>query len=143
MPGEAAAFLVHVIKDTPRLIFRGLHAYDGHIHDAELAVRRERAEAAFAPVLAFRQRLEGEGAHVAELVAGGSPTFGYHAEHADRVCSPGTTVLWDFGYGEKHPDLAFLPPPCCSPASSASRAKTASPSTSATNPWRLRTPTPA
>jgi hypothetical protein len=25
------------------------------------------------------------------------------------VCSPGTTVLWDFGYGEKHPDLAFRP----------------------------------
>lgn len=109
VPGEAAAFLVHVIKDTPRLLFRGLHAYDGHIHDAELAVRQERAEAAFAPVLAFRQRLQGEGVHVAELVAGGSPTFGYHAAHTDRICSPGTTVLWDFGYGEKHPDLAFLP----------------------------------
>jgi len=109
VPGEAAAFLAHVIKDTPGLLFRGLHAYDGHIHDADLTVRCERAEAAYAPVLEFRRRLEGEGLLVQELVAGGSPTFGYHAGHPDRICSPGTTVLWDFGYGDKHPDLAFQP----------------------------------
>ncbi len=109
VPGEAAAYLAHVIKDTPGLLFRGLHAYDGHIHDADLAVRHERAETAYAPVLAFRRRLEGEGVLVQELVAGGSPTFGYHAGQPDRICSPGTTVLWDFGYGDKHPDLAFLP----------------------------------
>jgi D-serine deaminase-like pyridoxal phosphate-dependent protein len=109
LPGEAAAFLAHAIKDAPGLIFRGLHAYDGHIHDADLATRRERAEAACAPVLEFRRRLEGEGVPVGEFVAGGSPTFGYHAGQADRVCSPGTTVLWDFGYGDKHPDLPFQP----------------------------------
>lgn len=109
LPGEAAAFLVHVIKDTPKLLFRGLHAYDGHIHDADLETRRTRCEAAYAPVLEFRKRLEGEGVPVAELVAGGSPTFGIHAPLQDRTLSPGTTVLWDFGYGDKHPDLPFLP----------------------------------
>jgi len=50
-----------------------------------------------------------KGLIVKELVAGGSPTFGIHAEHTDRTLSPGTTVLWDFGYGDKHPDLPFLP----------------------------------
>lgn len=109
LPGEAAAYLVHVIKDTPKLMFRGLHAYDGHIHDADLETRRARCEAAYAPVLEFRQRLIGEGVIVQELVAGGSPTFGVHAGLPDRTLSPGTTVLWDFGYGEKHPDLPFLP----------------------------------
>jgi D-serine deaminase-like pyridoxal phosphate-dependent protein len=106
-PGERAAYLCHVIKDTPRLQFAGLHAYDGHIHDADLATRRERCAASYAPVLAFRDRLRGEGVIVKEFLAGGSPTFAIHAEHTDRICSPGTTVLWDFGYGEKHPDLPF------------------------------------
>lgn len=109
VPGDAAAALAHSLKGQPRLTFRGLHAYDGHIHDAELEVRRKRCEEAYAPILAFRQRLETEGLPVAELVAGGSPTFGIHAPLPDRTLSPGTTVLWDFGYGDKHPDLPFLP----------------------------------
>jgi D-serine deaminase-like pyridoxal phosphate-dependent protein len=109
LPGEAAAYLVHVIKDTPRLLFRGLHAYDGHIHDADLDVRRQKCAAAYAPILAFKERLEGEGVIVKEFVAGGSPTFAIHAEHPGRTLSPGTTALWDFGYGDKFPDLPFLP----------------------------------
>jgi D-serine deaminase-like pyridoxal phosphate-dependent protein len=110
VPGDAAAFLVHVIKDTPMLHFRGIHAYDGHLHDESLDVRRERCDAAFESVLQFRCRLQGEGVVVKELVAGGSPTFGIHAGYSDRTLSPGTTVLWDFGYGDKYPaDLPFQP----------------------------------
>jgi D-serine deaminase-like pyridoxal phosphate-dependent protein len=110
VPGDEAAILAHVMKDTPRLQFRGLHAYDGHIHDESLDVRRERCDAAFGPVLQFRCRLQGEGIIVKELVAGGSPTFGIHATYPDRTLSPGTTVLWDFGYGDKYPaDLPFQP----------------------------------
>lgn len=110
VPGDEAAYLAHVIKDTPRLQFCGIHAYDGHIHDESLVVRRERCDSAFAPVTRFRNRLQGEGLVVHELVAGGSPTFGVHAGYEDRVLSPGTTVLWDFGYGDKYPtDLAFQP----------------------------------
>ena len=108
VPGDQAAMLAHVIKDTPRLQFRGIHAYDGHIHDESLDVRRERCDAAFGPVHQFRCRLQGEGIIVKEFVAGGTPTFGIHAAHADRTLSPGTTVLWDFGYGDKYPaDLPF------------------------------------
>lgn len=109
VPGVQAKYIAQVIKDTPRLGFAGLHAYDGHIHDAELEIRRQKCEAAFASVLAFRDELNGEGLIVKELVAGGSPTFGIHAGYTDRVLSPGTTVLWDFGYGDRHPDLPFLP----------------------------------
>jgi D-serine deaminase-like pyridoxal phosphate-dependent protein len=110
VPGDEAAILAHAMKETPRLQFRGLHAYDGHIHDDSLDVRRERCDAAFEPILQFRCRLQGEGIIVKELVAGGSPTFGIHATYPDRTLSPGTTVLWDFGYGDKYPaDLPFQP----------------------------------
>lgn len=106
-PGTEALFLAGVLKDTPRLQFVGLHAYDGHIHDSDLAVRTARCEESFAPVLAFKAELQSNGFVVRELVAGGSPTFPIHAKHADRICSPGTTVLWDFGYGDRLADLPF------------------------------------
>lgn len=108
-PGTQAKMLARVIKETPRLGLAGLHAYDGHIHDADLQTRRQRCEVAFEPIIAFKKELQGDGLIIKELVAGGSPTFAIHAGHADRTLSPGTTVLWDFGYGDKHPDLPFLP----------------------------------
>jgi D-serine deaminase-like pyridoxal phosphate-dependent protein len=87
----------------------GLHAYDGHIHEPDPVVRRALYETAFTPVLAFRQQLESAGLPVPTLIAGGTPTFPFHAACPDRECSPGTTVLWDFGYGDKLVDLPFLP----------------------------------
>ena len=109
VPGEQAKFIAHAIKDTPKLFFAGIHAYDGHIHDADLETRRQRCEDSFAPIVAFKAELQGEGLVVREFVAGGSPTFAVHAQYPDRTLSPGTTVLWDFGYADKHPDLPFLP----------------------------------
>ncbi|MDB6140022.1 MAG: D-serine deaminase, pyridoxal phosphate-dependent [Verrucomicrobiaceae bacterium] len=109
VPGEQAKFIAHAIKETPLLHFAGLHAYDGHIHDSDVLIRLQRCEESYAPILAFRRELEGEGLIVKEFVAGGSPTFAIHARHADRMPSPGTTVLWDFGYADALPDLPFLP----------------------------------
>jgi len=108
-PGPAALELYRQLTTTPGLRAAGLHAYDGHIHEADADVRRGLYESAFAPVLAFRQELEAAGLPVPRLVAGGSPTFPFHAKETDRECSPGTTVLWDFGYGDKFADLPFLP----------------------------------
>lgn len=109
VPGTQAAYLAKVIKETPRLQFAGLHAYDGHIHDTDVEVRKKRCEEAMAPVLKFRDELQSNGLVVREFVAGGSPTFPFHAAHGDRLCSPGTTVLWDFGYGDRCRDLPFQP----------------------------------
>ena len=106
-PGERAAELYGLIADSPGLRPSGLHAYDGHIQESAPAARRALCEEAFAPVLALRAKLESLGLPVPALIAGGTPTFPIHAAHTDRECSPGTTVLWDFGYGEKFPDLAF------------------------------------
>jgi D-serine deaminase-like pyridoxal phosphate-dependent protein len=108
-PGASAVELYKLIMQSPALLAAGLHAYDGHIHEPDAAKRRAMCEEAFAPVLALRAKLEGMGLPVPALVAGGSPTFPIHASHTDRECSPGTPVLWDFGYGDKFSDLAFQP----------------------------------
>ncbi len=106
-PGDRAVELYRRIAESPALRPAGLHAYDGHISEPAPVARRTQCEAEFAPVLALRAKLEAMGLPVPVLVAGGTPTFPIHAAHTDRECSPGTTVLWDFGYGEKYPDLAF------------------------------------
>ena len=106
-PGDGAVELYRLIAASPALRAAGLHAYDGHIHEPDEVKRRAICEEAFAPVLALRAKLESLGMPVPVLVAGGTPTFPIHASHNDRDCSPGTTVLWDFGYGDKFADLPF------------------------------------
>ncbi len=108
-PGDAAFDLYRLLANTPALRPAGLHAYDGHIQEPDVAARTARCEADFAPVLALRDRLIAAGLAVPVLIAAGSPTFPCHAAHTDRELSPGTTVLWDFGYGDKFADLAFQP----------------------------------
>jgi D-serine deaminase-like pyridoxal phosphate-dependent protein len=106
--GPAAIALYRVISSLPGLKVGGLHAYDGHIHDTDLAVRTKSCEAAFAPVIKLREELRSAGLVVPRLVAGGTPTFPIHARRAEVECSPGTCVFWDFGYADKLPDMDFL-----------------------------------
>jgi len=106
---EHAIELYRLAATTRGLRVAGLHAYDGHIHEPDLAIRRQQYEAAFGPVLALRQKLEDAGLPVPTLVAGGSPTFPFHAQGRDRECGPGTTVLWDAGYGDQLAELPFEP----------------------------------
>jgi D-serine deaminase-like pyridoxal phosphate-dependent protein len=60
-------------------------------------------------VAALKDELEMTRLTVPRVVAGGSPTFPIHARRPDVECSPGTTVFWDSGYGNKLRDLDFLP----------------------------------
>jgi D-serine deaminase-like pyridoxal phosphate-dependent protein len=75
--------------------------YDGHIHETDLNQRRAHCDAAFEPVTRLLGELE------ALLIAGGTPTLPLHAKNPNRECSPGTHVLWDFGYEDMLPDLPF------------------------------------
>jgi len=113
-PGEDAVDLVRRVIEDDELEFAGVHAYDGHVHDSSRDARREAFETAMALVDDFLERLDAAGIEAPLVVSGGSPTFPFHAERAaesDRPwqCSPGTTFLWDAGYGENHPDLEFEP----------------------------------
>ncbi|MBI2925621.1 MAG: D-TA family PLP-dependent enzyme [Verrucomicrobia bacterium] len=108
-PTARALELYRLIASSPALTPGGLHAYDGHIHDTEVAARTTACEAAFAPVETLRRKLESEGLPVPRVVAGGTPTFPIHACRAAVECSPGTCVLWDAGYAAAMPDLDFLP----------------------------------
>jgi D-serine deaminase-like pyridoxal phosphate-dependent protein len=108
-PGPAAVELYRLIAALPGLSPGGLHVYDGHIHDTDLATRTANWEAAFVPVDDLRHELAAAGLPVPRVVAGGTPTFPLHARRGDVECSPGTCVFWDFGYGTKLPDLDFLP----------------------------------
>jgi D-threonine aldolase len=107
---EQAVPLCRLLDTLAGVTFGGLHAYDGHLRDADLAVRRAQADAGFARVEALTRALEAEGLHVPRIVAGGTPTLPCHVPRTDpRVeLSPGTTVFWDAGYAEGLPDLDFL-----------------------------------
>jgi len=107
-PGPKAMELYRQIASSPGLKAGGIHAYDGHIHDADLAERTRRVEEAYAPVKAFREALLAAGLPVPRYIASGTPTFPIHAPRGDVECSPGTCVFWDAGYGTKCPDMDFL-----------------------------------
>ncbi len=108
-PRQEAVRLYRLIAETRGLRTGGLHAYDGHMDEPDVAARTAQCDAAFAPVLTLWKSLASLRIPVPRLVAGGTPTFAIHARHADRELSPGTCVLWDFGYGDKFVDLPFEP----------------------------------
>jgi D-serine deaminase-like pyridoxal phosphate-dependent protein len=108
-PGPAAAVLYRLLTELPGIHAAGLHAYDGHIHDTDLAARRRRCDDGFALVRRFCEHLAAQELSVPAIVAGGTPTFPFHAARPDVECSPGTTVFWDLNYSTNLPDLDFLP----------------------------------
>jgi D-threonine aldolase len=107
-PGERAFELYKLICSLPGIHAGGLHAYDGHIHDADVKARAAACEKAFTPVAELRQQIVSAGLPWPRVVAGGTPTFPFHARRADVECTPGTCALWDWGYSTNLPDLDFL-----------------------------------
>lgn len=106
-PGPEAARLYRSLVLTPGLRAGGLHAYDGHLQQAAPAEREAASAPEFARVLALRDELVEAGLDVPRIVCGGTPSFPVHAARAEVECSPGTCVLWDYGYGRKLGDLSF------------------------------------
>lgn len=107
--GPTAVALYRQMNLLPGIQPGGLHIYDGHLHQPDLAERTAACQQAFAPVARLREELLAGGLSVARVVVGGTPTFPIHAQRADVECSPGTCVLWDAGYAANLPDLDFLP----------------------------------
>jgi len=87
----------------------GLHAYDGHIHDKDLAERTKKCDAAFALVCDLQGAISNEGFPEPIIIAGGSPTYPIHAKREAIECSPGTFIYWDQGYSLNCDEQLFVP----------------------------------
>jgi len=108
LPGKAFALYTKILE-LSHLQFKGLHAYDGHIHDADFAIRKQQSDAAFALVEQVRKEIMATHSTTPDVVIGGSPTFSIHTKREDVECSPGTFVYWDYSYGTKYEEQPFLP----------------------------------
>ncbi len=108
-PDENAIALYSQMDADPNVEAKGLHAYDGHINHTDVLEREKACDHAFASVIHLKNNLESEGNKVNAIVAGGSPTFPFHAQREGVEASPGTTLLWDAGYGNLFPEMDFLP----------------------------------
>jgi D-threonine aldolase len=88
----------------------GLHAYDGHIHDTDLLMRKKKANKVLESVILVQHQIEHFAQKKIKNIIGGTPTFSiYTNQNHDIEVSPGTFVFWDEGYGKKMPDFDFLP----------------------------------
>ncbi|MGI4021378.1 MAG: D-TA family PLP-dependent enzyme [Janthinobacterium lividum] len=86
----------------------GLHAYDGHIHELDLDIRRKIWHTSFMQIKTVRQNLVKKGFLEPVIIAGGTPTFPFYAEQENIECSPGTFIYWDEGYQQHFAEQPFL-----------------------------------
>lgn len=107
--GARLNHLIESIRNLESLKWEGFHVYDGHLHEPELDCRREGVRLIAADVIGLLAEHQ-----PATIVVGGTPTFGIWINEARRCdlpidwqFSPGTCTLWDWGYGNAYPDLAF------------------------------------
>jgi D-serine deaminase-like pyridoxal phosphate-dependent protein len=107
IPGEKAARLYKRIIDSPGLVAEGLHVYDGHIHEPDIARRQKICNEAFTSITSIVDELKSDGISPVKIVAGGTPTFPIHATNKNIETSPGTILLWDWGYSSSFADLNF------------------------------------
>jgi D-serine deaminase-like pyridoxal phosphate-dependent protein len=89
------------LSTSSHLKLHGLHVYDGHLRASDFNERKKECDAGFVDVNHFLDTIELEGLAKPIVIAGGTPAFTSHALRADTFCSPGTCVLWDWGYGDK------------------------------------------
>lgn len=110
--GREARELYALIDRTDGLRAEGLHLYDGHQRQRDLAERSAAVDAEWQKVAAFRDELVESGHPVPRIVCGGTPTFPVYAQMEDAAIelSPGTCVFHDAGYGEAFPDLEVFVP---------------------------------
>jgi D-serine deaminase-like pyridoxal phosphate-dependent protein len=86
------------IAALPQTRLHGLHVYDGHLRDANFDDRRSKIESGFAAVESLSKNITKTFGKAPIIIAGGTPAFSSHSPHSERWCSPGTCVLWDWGY---------------------------------------------
>lgn len=104
--GDALNTLIEYLYSCSSLHFKGLHVYDGHLRDHNFQKRKEEIENKFKSVTALFEKLKKANTGI-QLISGGTPSFTSHLSTNNRICSPGTCLLWDWGYNEKLVEQEF------------------------------------
>ncbi|MEL6925242.1 MAG: D-TA family PLP-dependent enzyme, partial [Bacteroidota bacterium] len=106
-PGDAALALYDYCHRAEALNIRGLHVYDGHVRMPSFAERQQKINEGFKAVEHMIAQLEVKYNTKPLVIAGGTPAFPVHASRTSVICSPGTCVLWDWGYGSAYEEMDF------------------------------------
>ncbi|HTE34866.1 MAG TPA: alanine racemase, partial [Chryseolinea sp.] len=95
-----AILLIEDCENLPGIKVKGLHGYDGHIRDKDLALRKKNCDASFEAVIHLQRQVKDKFNKDLVIVAGGTPTYPIHSARKDVECSPGTLIYWDQGYAD-------------------------------------------
>ncbi len=106
-PDETLFDLYIALDKLPDVDCKGLHIYDGHIRDENFELRKQKVDEAFEPVTTIVNKIILAGFPKPEIIAGGTPTFTVHALYREEYYSPGTCLLWDYGYDSLLAEQAF------------------------------------
>ena len=93
---------------TAQLNCKGLHIYDGQYRDPDFNSRTAAIQSGFQQLEPLLTQIADAGLPKPQLIAGGSPAFSTHHQFEDRLVSPGTVILWDWGYAQKCQEQAYL-----------------------------------
>jgi len=102
-----AYHLAKTIVSLKNLRLAGLHGYDGQIHEPDIVQRQNEANISYVMMENVSHEIQPLLPYPLRMVIGGTPPFTSHAQLTNYECSPGTFIFWDFGYGDKYPDLPF------------------------------------
>jgi len=83
-----------------------LHVYDGHLKDTDFKIRKRKIESELEAVNTLFDLLKQTNPDI-KLICGGTPSFSSHITESHRITSPGTCVLWDWGYSMKLKEQEF------------------------------------
>lgn len=99
--------LYQKLSHSSNIKIHGLHVYDGHLRASDFNERKRECDAGFVDVKHFLEAIDAAGLPKPMVIAGGTPAFTSHALREETYCSPGTCVLWDWGYGDKLSEQNF------------------------------------
>jgi D-serine deaminase-like pyridoxal phosphate-dependent protein len=105
--GDDVIALYKQLSSLEHVHCKGLHVYDGHINTQDYEERKRSCAAAFAPIKKIAQSIQKTGFSSPEIIVGCSPTFPFHAQNPNVLCSPGTSLFWDEGYAKLLPKQPF------------------------------------
>lgn len=104
---EKVLDLYEHLQSLKGLKFKGLHAYDGHIHDHDLELRKVRIKPIIQNLNELSVQIAKHDGYRCIIVAGGTPSFPVFAAETEFECSPGTFALWDKGYQDAYIEQEF------------------------------------